>query len=613
VRKKLLVLSLLLISGASAEEVPEVQVTATRVEVPVEHVGDDVDIITQEEIKKYGFTSVADVLKYVAGVHISSNGGFGQTASVYMLGLPTKHILVMIDGVPINDPSSVDSQANFAYIDLNNVERIEVLKGAQGALYGSEAIAGVINIITKKPQTGVHGSAHVEAGSFKTKKYGATLSTKTENYSLKVSHNVVDTDGFTAQAPKGEDISAFENDAYTNKTTNVQLGLNLNDSNSIDLAYTYIDANAEYDTYQNPNALANSTTKDSFASVNFNHIDSYNELNAYVKRSVFKREFITAFGNAPFDGQVDEYGINSKIPYGIEDFILIGTDYKNFAHTNNINKEFNNQGFFATNNNTFEGMMGGTTIVTESLRYDTYSTFENEFTGKIGLKHIHENIKGLVSSVNYGTAYTVPTLYQLYAPAFTFNGFTSPVGNENLNPETTKSFDATLAYKDFSVTYFNNKIDNLIEYTNGYNNVEGTSQISGIEVAYTTEILSNLNLSMNYTNLLKAEDKNGKQLKRRATNTFKTALDYYGIENLHLGADLEYVGSRTDIIFNPDYTTSDAETGKYTVVNMSADYQVTQAFQVYGKIVNLTDEKYQTVYGYATSPRAFYAGVRAKF
>ena len=148
-RRKLFVLSLLLISGASAEEVPEVQVTATRVEVPVEHVGDDVDIITQEEIKKYGFTSIADVLKYVAGVHISSNGGFGQPTSVYMLGLPSKHILVMIDGVPVNDPSIGESYANFAYIDLNNVERIEVLKGAQGALYGSEAIAGVINIITK--------------------------------------------------------------------------------------------------------------------------------------------------------------------------------------------------------------------------------------------------------------------------------------------------------------------------------------------------------------------------------------------------------------------------------------------------------------------------------
>ena len=118
---------------------------------------------------------------------------------------------------------------------------------------------------------------------------------------------------------------------------------------------------------------------------------------------------------------------------------------------------------------------------------------------------------------------------------------------------------------------------------------------------------------MNYTKLFTAEDKEENRLKRRAMETFKASVDYYGIENLHIGADVEYVGSRTDIIFNPDFSTSDVETGKYTVINFTADYQITKAFQVYGKIENLTDEMYQTVYGYATSPRAFYAGVRAKF
>ena len=587
-------------------------VSATKTTQKLSNVTSNIEVITAGDIQDRGYTTVTQALNSLAGITFTQNGGLGQSTSVNVRGMDSRSTLVLIDGIRYNDITAL-SGAPFEHLMVENIAQIEVVKGAQSGVWGADAAAGVINIITKTPENGVHGSAHVEGGSFSTKKYGATLSAKTDTYYLNVSHNVVDTDGFTAQAPKDADIDTLEDDGYTNKTTSIKLGYNINETNKIELAHTLIDATTEYDPFGDPDGFSKSTTKDAFSSVKFNHIDSFNELNVYANRSSFERAFIDDFSTSPFDGQVDEYGINSKIPYGEEDFVLVGADYKSFEHKNIINKDFNNKGVFITNNNTFKGFMGGTTILTESLRYDSYSTFDNELTGKIGLKHIHENIEGLVTSVNYGTAYTVPTLYQLYAPASTFGGFTSPIGNENLQPETTKAFDVTLAYKDFSVSYFNNKIDNLIEYTNGYNNVEGTSNIDGLEIAYAKEIIENLQLSMNYTNLFTAEDKDGNQLKRRASETFKMAVDYYGVEKLHVGADLEYVGSRTDIIFNPDFTTSDVETGKYTVINVTADYQVTKAFQVYGKIVNLTDEKYQTVYGYATSPRAFYAGIRAKF
>ena len=606
--------SLLLTQATFAETTLEeiTVVSATRTAQNLQNVTSDVDVITAQDIEDRGYTTVVQALNALAGITFTQNGGLGQSTSVNLRGMDAKHILVLIDGIRYNDVTAL-SGAPFAHLMVEDIAQIEVVKGAQSGIWGADAAAGVINIITKKPSKGVHGAAHFEAGSFSTQKYGATFAAKTENYTFKATHNVVDSDSFTAQAPKGEDIDNFEDDGYTNKTTNVQLGLNINKNNKVDLDYTYIDADGAYDTYQNPNGIANSTTKDSFASVNFNHIDSFNKLNIYAKRSKFERTFTDTYATSSFDGEVDEYGINSKIPYGKEDFVLVGADYKKFEHKNSINKDFNNKGLFVTNNNTFKGFMGGTTILTESLRYDSYSTFENELTGKIGVKHIHENIKGLVTSFNYGSAYTVPTLYQLYAPGSTFGGIYYPIGNKNLDPETTKSFDVTVAYKDFSITYFNNKIDNLIAYTNGYNNVDGTSKIDGIEVAYSKEILANLQLNMNYTNLFTAEDKEGNRLKRRASETFKAAVDYYGIEKFHIGADLEYIGSRTDIVFNPDYTTSDVETGKYTVINMSADYQISKAFQVYGKIVNLTDETYQTVYGYTTSPRAFYAGIRATF
>ncbi len=605
--------TLLLNTHTFAEEVTldEITITtATKTTQNISSVTSNVDVITAQEIEDRGFTTVTQALNTLPGISLSSSGGLGQDSSLYVRGMSTNRTLVLIDGVRYNNVTS-PSGAAYTHLMIADIAQIEVVKGAQSGIWGADASAGVINIITKKAKSGLHGSAYVEGGSFKTKKYGATLSYATESYNFKVSHDVVDTDGFTAQAPYGEDIDLFEEDSYKNQTTSIELGVNINASNKVELTHTLIDTEGKYDTYQAPDSKAFANTKDTFSSINFHHVDNFNTLNIYAKSSVFDREFIAPnymgeVETTEFDGEVKEYGINSKIPYGNEDFVLVGFDYKEFEHENEINKDYNNKGVFVTNSNTFNGFMDGKTIFTESLRYDNYSTFDNKLTGKIGLKHIHEKFKGLTTSVNYGTAYNVPTLYQLY----------SPYGNTSLSTEETKSFDITIAYKDFTVGYFNTKIDDMIDFDMGtyaYANMEGTSKINGIETAYKTSFFDILLLNVNYTHLLTAEDKEGKDLIRRAKDTLNVALDYYGIENLHLGIDAQYVGSRTDTKFNPDYSTSNVQTGKYTVVNLTANYDITKEIKVYGKIENLGDKYYQTVYGYTTSPRAFSLGLKASF
>jgi vitamin B12 transporter len=611
----LITATLLLSTQTFADEIALETITVTTANKTAQSLADitsNIDVITASDIEERGFTTVTEALSHIAGISFTANGGLGGTSAMYLRGMDSRSTLVLIDGIRYNDVTSL-SGAPFEHLMVADIEQIEIVKGAQSGIWGADASAGVINIISKKAKDGTHGSAHIEAGSFSTQKYGATLSHKTQDYSIKVSHNVVDTEGFTAQAPKGSDIDLFENDGYTNKTTNIQLSYNINETNKIEIFHSMIDAEGDYDTFENPDALARSTIKEHFTAINFNHVDSFNTLNVYAKRSKFEREFHTEFEDTLFKGSVDEIGFNSKIPYGEGHFVLLGAEYKSFEQDDNIAKDFDNSGIFISNHNTFAGMTGGKTILTESLRYDSYSSFDNELTGKIGLKHIHGRIKGLVTSINYGTAYTVPTLYQLYAPASNFGGFSYPIGNEDLQPETTKSFDISIAYKDFSLTYFKNTIDNLIDSTSGYNNVEGESKIDGIEASYLYAFNDDLLFNINYTKLFNAEDKEGEALLRRATDTLNASIDYYGISKLHLGVDASYVGDRTDIIFNPDFTTSQAQTGNYTLVNFTADYQITDSMQVYGKIENLTDELYQSVYGYATSPRGFYVGVRAKF
>lgn len=611
----LLTATLLLSTASFAEEITLDTITVTTANKTSQSLADitsNVDVITASDIEDRGFTTVTEALSSIAGLSFTRNGGLGGTTALYLRGMDSRSTLILIDGIRYNDVTSL-SGAPLEHLMIGDIQQIEVVKGAQSGIWGADASAGVINIISKKAEVGFHGSAHIEGGSFNTKKYGATLSQKTSDYSLKVSHNVVDTEGFTALSPKGEDINTFEDDAYTNKSTNIQLSYNINENNSIELTHNIIDVEGDYDTFENPDALATTSTKDSFSAINFNHVDSFNTFNLYAKRSKFEKTFKTDFDNSLFKGSVDDIGFNSKIPYGKGHFILIGADYKKFEQDDSIAKSFDNTGLFISNHNTFSGLMGGKTIITQSLRYDSYSTFDNELTGKIGIKHMHDKIQGLVSSINYGTAYTVPTLYQLYAPASSFGGFTSPIGNENLQAETTKSFDVSLAYKDFSITYFNTKIDNLIEYTSGYNNVEGESKIDGLEVSYAYTFSDSLLFNINYTKLFNAQDKEGKTLLRRADETLNASIDYYGFSKLHLGLDASYMGKRTDIVFNPDFSTSEVGTGYYTLVNFTADYQITDSIQIYGKIENLTDELYQSVYGYATSPRGFYAGLRAKF
>ncbi|MGB3751483.1 MAG: TonB-dependent receptor, partial [Arcobacteraceae bacterium] len=229
--------------------------------------------------------------------------------------------------------------------------------------------------------------------------------------------------------------------------------------------------------------------------------------------------------------------------------------------------------------------------------------FDNKTTGKLGVKYNFSNDLNIFS--NAGTAYNVPTLYQLYAPATDWGN----VGNANLTPETTQSYDIGFGYKDLKITYFHNTIEDMIDWNDGYENIDGESTFKGIEIAYKKDIFNDLLLSMNYTRL-SAKDKDGKDLARRAKQTFKLGLDYYGIQKLHLGINGEYVGERKEYSWDGSVS---AQTGRYTIANFVTNYEITKELKIYAKIDNITDKEYQTIEGYSTSPRAYYAGVKYSF
>lgn len=578
--------------------------SATKSEQSIKDVTSNVEVITGAELETKHIATVSDALNLLKGISFTSNGGLGTTTALRVRGFDSKRVLVLIDGIRYNDLTGL-SGAPFEHLMATDISKIELIKGAQSGIWGADASAGVINIITRTPKIGVHGELNGEVGSFNTKKYGISASYSEKKIYAQISSQKITSDGFTAQAPKGKNIDAFEDDKYENTTTTLKAGVNINSENKIVLSHTIIDAKGDYDggaygdsaedKANNPNY--HHKTNDTFSNINYENKTSLATTTIHYNKSVFNREYDANGNISKYDGNVDEYGIKTNISYlNDTSFIILGSDYKNFEHKNNIDKKYNNKAVFVTNNNKLNN-----TIITESLRLDYYNKFDNKTTGKVGIKHNFNT--DLYISTNVGTAYNVPTLFNLY----------SSYGNENLNPETTKSYDVSFGYKGLELTYFYNKITNMIDYDSSigkYGNLDGKTLLKGYELAYKKDILDSILVSLNYTRL-NAKDTDNKDLQRRAKDNLKLGVDYFGIKKLHIGIYGEYVGKRVQ--YNYGTHNVSAQTGKYTVVNFVANYDLKRNIKVYTKIDNITDKYYQTVDGYATSPRAYYAGIKYNF
>jgi vitamin B12 transporter len=580
----------------------------------------DIDVITASDIEARGFQTLPQALNTLAGFDIVSNGGFGKTTSTFVRGMDNNRVLVLVDGVRYKDPSNT-SGAQLEHIMLSNVEKIEVVKGAQSGIWGADAAAGVINIITKTPKDGVNASLFAEYGSYNTKRYGVNLGYKEDQFFVNGSVSKLDSDGFTTLLPKGKDADDFEDDGYENTTISLSGGINITEDSQLQAHFTNIDALSDYDSNGANDSNMSSDTSTNIVGVQYSQqLDNHNITAKYDLSNfdrVEKGTTKSAWGESVlgFEGELTNIELNDKVDYSEGAFAILGlaqqiTDVT-FKKTDASkgSDEYENQAIYLTNSNKFGGSMGGDTILTESIRYDKYDHFDNKVTGKIGLKHFHENINDFTTFANYGTAYNAPNIIQILNP---WGG-----ANPKIQPESIKSYDIGFEYAGARVTYFNQEIDDLIDYVSdpvtfigSYDNVSGTSTIKGFEVSYQTNILDETLVSMNYTNL-SAEDKDGKTLARRAKNHFKMAVDYYGVDKLHLGVDGEYVGDREDNAFDPvTFKSSKVQTGKYALLNLSASYDLLPELNIYTRIDNALDRDYQSVYGYATSARAYYAGFR---
>ena len=612
--QKIIALSLIVSTVLLAEgtKLEEIVVGATKVSQTVEDTTASAQVIGKEEIRQRGYVSVLDAINSLAGVGFTQNGGLGGLTKLYVRGVGGGRVLVLVNGVRFQDPSSKFG-ADFSRLMLSNVERIELISGAQSGVWGADASAGVINIITTQAEEGFSSGMNLQYGSYNTQELGAFGSYKNKKYEAKLSVTQYQTDGYSAESPYGTDVDDYEDDAYKNRTIDLSLGYNLTENDKITAQMVDILTENNNDTYSvgkgTENADMEVETKTHLYNIGYAKKIANQNINLRYNRAEFEKDELDAKkGIKNYDGTTDEIELHDTISYGEKDYILVGASYKEDnieiekVNHQSSTHDIDSNALFLTNSNSLNKF-----IITESLRRDDYSNFGDKITGKLGLKYAINKASSI--KMNYGTGYNAPSLLMMLNP----NG----KSNENLEAEDTQSFDITGEYKGSSLTYFYNTVENLISYDRKekqHINIEGSSTFKGVEAKYGTEIGDDFYFDLSYT-YLSAQDKNGIDLRRRVKDSYKISADYYLNEELNLNFNGEYIGERYDDMLSAKdpKKTRGRQTGKYFVGNMVANYELNDKINGYLKVNNIFDKYYQVVDGYSTSPRAFYVGMGAKF
>jgi len=612
--------------------VDEIVVTATRSPQPLYRVGSSVTVLNRGAIESSQAVAVSDLLIQTPGVSFSRNGGVGGTTSLRIRGAETDQTTVLIDGVKINDPSSPGGGYNFADLLTGDIARIEILRGAQSTLWGSQAIGGVVNMITAEPTRAFEASADAEGGSRATGYGRLGAGGATERFSWRLAGAYYLTDG----------ISTFdggaEKDGYQNSGLNGRVHVDVTEATSVDLRGFYLHSHVQLDGFPPPffafadTADFNKTTE----------LVGYAGLNFDLLGGRFKNR--VAFGYT----DIDRDSFNPDQPVTTSTFQSVGR-----------NKRWEYQGTFAVACG-WEAVFGaeretstlrtaspsefdptpaedtaGATItsgyaqlqaeviadltLTGGMRYDDHDTFGSRALGQAAAAW-SLNDGNTILRASFAQGFKAPTLYQLY----------SDFGNPDVKPEKADSWDAGIEQHAldntliFSATGFYRKTKSQIDFvscpnpnpicnsgTFGFYDNIASARAQGLELAGSA-MLQSLILEANYTltdtkNTSAGNVNNGKDLARRPKHTANASLTYSWPMEVSTTVAVRYVGDAFDNAAN-SFVLED-----YTLVELRAAWQVMDAVEVYGRIENLFDKDYVTTRNYGSLGRSMFAGVRARF
>ncbi len=614
---------------AGATAVADVIVTANRSAQPIERVGASVTVLTQTAIEARQTPAVAELLAQTPGVSFTRNGGVGTSTGVNIRGAESQHTVVLIDGVKLNDPSSTQGGFNFGNLLVGDTARIEVLRGAQSTLWGSQAIGGVVNIVTAEPTEALQGSLDAEAGARGTTYFRGGIGGANDRLSWRLAASRYDTDGFSAFAKGTED------DGYTNTGLSGRLNVKVTDAVSLDLRSVWSSGRNDFDAFNGDSREYGKTQElVAYAGLNFDLLDGrFRNRIGYAHTDTDRRNFNpdNKVQTLTFDaeGQNRRWEYQGAFAFTEALNATFGLEHEKSEMKTRSPGDWNPNPAFgrgeAELNSAYAQVqwtvLDGLTL-TGGLRYDDHAQYGDNLLGQVAAAWALNDGETVVRA-SWGQGFRAPGLYELY----------SEYGNLTLQPEEFDSWEVGVEQRLFdravvSATYFNRQADNEIRYNgcstpstdplctvNGagrwgyYRNVQKT-EAQGVELIGRVDVTERLNLSANYTwtdakSASGATD--GKRLTRRPEHMANVAADYAFAFGLKTGVAVRYVGET----FNNDANT--VVVGEYTLVDLRASYPINDNLEVYGRVENAFDEDYQTVLNYGTAGRGVFGGVRVRF
>ena len=614
-------------------------ITPTRTAENTESLGVAISVFANEELDARGICTVKDALRKDFSADVVQSGFSGGQTSLFLRGADSNHTRVMVDGVRVFDPTSPNGAYDLAHLTTDNVRQIEVIKGPQSSLYGSDAIGGVVNIITNKGAGKPRIKIFSEGGSFYTFRERMELAGQLDRFHFSLGASHLDSDGISSAQAK---LNNPEKDAYYNQSYSTRLDYDLADSLEVGYIGRYSYSKYSYDQQfapmDDPNLWAWAQETLHSIVINYSGIDNISQKIQLSMTQNHRRDFNENDTAHPNDYLRDWYYGDTQQADWTGSYRLF--EYNTFVAGVNYLKErgayyrYSVYGptVFDVSESIFPKRYAETAgcfleyrfnlndrlTTTLNTRIENHSTAGMSDTYKIdGLYRINGIDTALKAS--YGTGFKAPTLYQLYAPPFDAGGFGDfGGGNTQLKPEESRTYEIGIEQplvdkrSKVGVTYFHNDFTNLIDAvtnpitynTDEYKNISSATS-EGIEVPLTLHFSDTLQATGNYT-WLNTENGDTKQpLLRRANNKADLDWSFNLTKKLTMNVDTAYVGHR--------YSSRTVKLKRYSKTDMRLTYHVSPNWDVYFRIENLFNKKYEEVHNYGIQGFSAYGGVEISF
>lgn len=580
-----------------------VVVTATRTSRTVNESVSSVKVITREEIVNSQAQSVPDLLRGLAGVHVTQNGGRGSNSSLFLRGTNSDHVIVLIDGVKVG--SATSGTAAFQNLPMEQIERVEIVRGPRSSLYGSEALGGVVQIFTKKGGGKTSITSHATVGSHDTYELSTGIAGGGDNLFYNLSVEGEKTNGI--DSCRAEAATEFggcfadqpDSDGFDKLAGSIRLGYRFDGGSELSLFGLRSDSESDFD----GNFQDNSENEQRVYGVKYIlQVNQDVDLDfSYSRTEDNTDSYIQGAYSSTFDTERENASLQANMVLFDSDVLTYGMDYQK----DRVNSSLT---FTKTERETL-GLFSQYLIshdkhdVELSARHDFLEDDDSSLTGSIG--YAYELEKNLRLFLSYGTAFKQPSFNELYYPGF---------GVPTLKPEESKSFEAGLRGQNeisktrWSLAFFSTKIDELIGYDSSFNqlNIDKAS-IRGLELELTQKIDLNwiLNVDLSVVSPLNrsAGSNDGNLLARRPKTSGRVSLDYLS-EGWSAGATITHAGTRYDNVAN----TKKLKT--YQTVDLKAQYEIDKNWMLQGLIENVFDSEYETAQYYNQPGRGLFVTLR---